>query len=147
METPARGIPAEEAALCDPHGFPRLPLAPGASTEGAGRPEHLFRLPAILGLASVARQPGTPAIRARAVHFPIRTGLVSRTRRAGGFYRASLGWECRGEEIACGVRGFSRTGCCQTNRRLAAREPRGRNRTPHATPGAILPSNSAGSSC
>ncbi len=87
-----------------------------------------------------------PAIRAWAVHFPVRTGLVSRTRRAGGFYRTSFGGQCRGEKIACGVCGFIRTGCGQTNRRPVAREPRGRNRAPHATSGAILPSNRPGSS-
>src|SRR6202043_84750 len=146
METSRRRIPAEEAVLCDSHGFPRLSLAPGASAEEARRPEYLFRLPAILGLAALASEPGTPAIRARALHFSLRAGLVSRTRRRGRFYRASSGWQRRREKIARGVRGRVRVGCGQANRRPVAGEPRGGNRAPHATPDAILPSNSEGPS-
>ena len=53
--------------------FPGFHLRLARALKRQGVPERLFRVPAVLGLAAVAGEPGAPAIRSRAVHFPVRS--------------------------------------------------------------------------
>jgi len=75
------------AILTDFPGF-HLRLARALKRRASKR---LFCVPSILGLAAMAGEPGAPAVRARALHFPVRTRMVSLARRAGGFHWASPG--------------------------------------------------------
>ena len=74
-----------------PHRLPRLPSAPGAHAPRTRRPQCLFHLPAVLGLAPLARESGAPPLRARPLPVSLRDGFLPQGRSRRRLDRPSAG--------------------------------------------------------
>src|SRR6266436_2643679 len=68
---PRRRSRAPPARLRHPHRFSRLPSPPRQKTQTPRHQKHLLHLPAILGLAPLARACSPPALRESPLHFSV----------------------------------------------------------------------------
>src|ERR1700682_517158 len=118
------------AAACDSDGLPRFSSAPGAQAATQGHSKRLLHLPAILGVAAVAREFSAAAVRTGAVYFPFRRNVLRRCRRAGEIHRPSA----RGKRESHADAGIFlqkiRSGRTEQNTDDSARKPAGGNRAP-----------------
>src|SRR6267142_4192611 len=68
---PRKRSRAPQTSLRHPHGLPRLSPPAGPQTQEPRNQKHLLHLPAILGLATLARPHSPPSFRASTLHFSL----------------------------------------------------------------------------
>src|SRR5581483_7351130 len=114
------------------YGLSRVSSPSRAEAQTPPRAQRLFHLPAVLGLAALARQSHPPPLCGSALHLSFRGALFSRPRRQRKIYRPSARRRSLPRAHARAIRRKARPGPAASRRRASSREPLGRNFAPPA---------------